>query len=191
MNLTANSGSGAYWTTFYNENYGFTADTNTTIYKGAVNSDKSKVELTAVTAIPKDNAAVLKSSAETITLTLYGSASADFSDNALLGSKSEMAAPANTYCLSNETTGSARGVGFYKFTETIPANRAYLVVDGGPSSARSYLGFGDDDNSTGIAMTEAMVIEGDSPVYDLSGRRVAGQPVKGIYVKNGKKVVIK
>ena len=34
-------------------------------------------------------------------------------------------------------------------------------------------------------------IEADGTIYDLSGRRVAGQPVKGIYMKNGKKYVIK
>jgi hypothetical protein len=51
------------------------------------------------------------------------------------------------------------------------------------------MGFGGDDNTTGIALPEAEVIDGE--IYDLSGRRVASQPQKGIYVKNGKKVVIK
>jgi hypothetical protein len=36
-----------------------------------------------------------------------------------------------------------------------------------------------------------VVIENDGPIYDLSGRRIIGQPQKGIYVKNGKKFVIK
>ena len=111
--------------------------------------------------------------------------------NELTGVDVATAAPSNAYCLSKETTGSARGVGFYTYTETIPAHRAYLVVDGGPLHARGFLGFGDDDNTTGISLPEAVVIENDGPIYDLSGRRIIGQPQKGIYVKNGKKVVIK
>ena len=192
MNLTANSADDAYWMTFYNGYSGFTPDANTTVYKGKVSSDKSNVQLTAVADIPKAHAVVLKSSAATITLTLDGSANADLSDNEFLGSDVDLATPANAYCLSNETSGSARGVGFYTFTgATIPAHKAYLVVDGGPSTSRGFLGFGDDDNTTGIALPEAGVIEGDGPIYDLSGRRVTGQPQKGIYVKNGKKIIIK
>ena len=111
--------------------------------------------------------------------------------NELTGVDVATAAPSNAYCLSKETTGSARGVGFYTYEGTIPAHRAYLVVAGGPSLARGFLGFGDDDNTTGISLPEAVVIENDGPIYDLSGRRIIGQPQKGIYVKNGKKVVIK
>ena len=33
--------------------------------------------------------------------------------------------------------------------------------------------------------------EQDSPYYDLQGRRVNGKPKQGLYIKNGKKVVIK
>ena len=111
--------------------------------------------------------------------------------NELTGVDVATAAPSNAYCLSKETTGSARGVGFYTYEGTIPAHRAYLVVAGGPSLTRGFLGFGDDDNTTGISLPEAVVIENDGPIYDLSGRRIIGQPQKGIYVKNGKKFVIK
>lgn len=31
----------------------------------------------------------------------------------------------------------------------------------------------------------------DSPLFDLHGRRLSGQPTKGIYIQNGKKVVVK
>ena len=185
MNLTANGPvDGAYWTTFYNENYGFTADGSTTIYKAAVNSGGTAVVLTEVGDIPAGNAAVLKSSNATITMTLTTSASADYTGNELLGANAAMDAPANAYCL----TGYGGTLGFYTFTGEIPANRAYLVV---AASSRGFLGFDEDDNTTGIGLPEAVVIEGDGPVFDLSGRQVMGQPQKGIYVKNGKKFVIK
>ena len=196
MNLTANEGkTGEYWMTFYNENYSFTADTNTKIYKAAVNSDKTAVLLTEVGDIPANNAAVLKSSNAAITMTLASSTSGDYTDNELLGADEDMNAPANAYCLSKETTRNddltPRGVGFYTYTGTIPANRAYLVVTGGPTTSRGFLGFGDDDGATAIDNGKLIIDNSDGTIYDLSGRIVKGLPHKGIYVKNGKKVVIK
>ena len=195
INWTANLGNvaGEYWATYYNSAQGYTADENTTVYQAAVNSGKTAVVLTEVTRreIPAGKGVVLKSSAATITLTPT-TTTQTLEGNELQGADADLTTPANAYCLSKETTGSARGVGFYTYTETtIPAHRAYLVVAGGPSSARGFLGFGDDDNTTGISLPEAVVIENDGPIYDLSGRRIIGQPQKGIYVKNGKKFVIK
>ena len=199
FNLTANLGNvaGEYWATYYNSAQGYRADENTTVYQAAVNSGKTAVVLTEVTEreIPAGKGVVLKSSAATITLTPATTTQA-LDGNELQGSDVDLATPTNAYCLSKETTGSSpRGVGFYTYTGpgtgTIPAHRAYLVVDGGPSHSRGFLGFGDDDNTTGISLPEAVVIENDGPIYDLSGRRIIGQPQKGIYVKNGKKFVIK
>ena len=68
------------------------------------------------------------------------------------------------------------------------ANRAYLAVPTsalGPSSA---IGFGFDDETTGIQNIERTI--NDNRYYTLDGRRVA-EPTKGIYIINGKKVVIK
>ena len=193
INVTANEGAtGEYWATYYNSAQGYTADANTTVYQAAMNSAKTAVVLTEVTGreIPAGKGVVLKSSAATITLT-PATTTQTLVGNELTGVDAATAAPSNAYCLSKETTGSTRGVGFYMYTGTIPAHRAYLVVAGGPSNARGFLGFGDDNNTTGISLPEAVVIEVDSPIYDLSGRRVTGQPQKGIYVKNGKKFIIK
>ena len=190
---TTNEGAtGEYWATYYNGTESYTADANTTVYQAAVNSGKTAVVLTEVTGreIPAGKGVVLKSSAATITLTPT-TTTQTLEGNELTGVDAATAAPSNAYCLSKETTGSARGVGFYTYTGTIPAHRAYLVVAGGPSLTRGFLGFGDDDNTTGISLPEAVVIENDGPIYDLSGRRIIGQPQKGIYVKNGKKFVIK
>ena len=195
VNVMAYAGdaAGEYWATYYNSAQGYTADANTTVYQAAVNSGKTAVVLTEVTKreIPAGKGVVLKSSAATITLTPTTTTTQTLEGNELTGVDAATAAPSNAYCLSKETTGSARGVGFYTYTGTIPAHRAYLVVAGGPSLARGFLGFGDDDNTTGISLPEAVVIENDGPIYDLSGRRIIGQPQKGIYVKNGKKFVIK
>ena len=193
INLTANEGAtDEYWATYYDGTTSYTADDNTTVYQAAVNGTKTGVVLTEVTGreIPAGKGVILKSTYSTIILT-PATTTQTLDGNQLQGVDAATAAPANAYCLSKETTDRARGVGFYTFTGTIPAHRAYLVVTDGPSSARGFLGFGGDGNTTGIQLPEAVIIEGDGPIYDLSGRIITGQPQKGVYVKNGKKVVIK
>ena len=49
--------------------------------------------------------------------------------NALQGADEEMSAPANCYVLSGHSTdNSVTGVGFYQYTGTLKAHRAYVVV---------------------------------------------------------------
>ena len=149
ITLKANSdGANNYWATFYCGHTSFTADGNTTIYKGAVNGNS--VRLTSVEDIPAGNAVVLKSSKPTITLTAATTtttSNTDFTDNDLKGTDIDIVPPANTYCLTN----GGNGVGFYQFSATygnIPANRAYLIIAGGGGNgapAYSFLGFDEDD----------------------------------------------
>ena len=83
-------------------------------------------------------------------------------------------------------------VGFYRWigNESLPAGRVYL--NGGTSAARDYLEFAFDDEATGMrdAVHHDKVEIRTDVVYDLQGRRVA-QPGKGLYIVNGKKIVIK
>ena len=90
--------------------------------------------------------------------------------------------PTNAYVLANKTNG----VGFYKWAGgSLTSGKIYLQ---GASSAREFLGFGD---VTGIeSLTLMPSRKGEGMVYDLQGRRVA-QPAKGLYIVNGRKVVIK
>lgn len=80
-------------------------------------------------------------------------------------------------------------IGFYKSNNsTVAANRAYLTADG--AGARSITVVYDDDELTGIKSVESGKVQAEGVYYDLSGRRVA-QPTKGLYIVNGKKVIIK
>lgn len=70
---------------------------------------------------------------------------------------------------------------------TIPANKAYLLASDVPATSRDLdLNIGDD--VTGIKNVK--VGTEDNIYYDLNGRRVL-YPTKGLYIVNGKKVVIK
>ena len=78
--------------------------------------------------------------------------------------------------------GAASGAAF-----AIGANKAYLAVP--TSLAREGFWFEDDAAS----VEEKVSVNGEesaAAVYDLQGRRVA-QPTKGLYIVNGKKVIVK
>lgn len=80
-------------------------------------------------------------------------------------------------------------VGFYlvKSGVQVPNGKPYLEVTS--SGAREFIGF--DDETTGIneVATSNFQVSG-TDVFDLQGRRVA-QPTRGLYIVNGKKVIIK
>ena len=69
---------------------------------------------------------------------------------------------------------------------TVPVGKAYLEFTG--SVPAHYLNL-DDSGATGIETLNMISADG-SEVYNLSGQRVA-QPTKGLYIVNGKKVIIK
>ena len=75
---------------------------------------------------------------------------------------------------------------------TLGANRAYLQVPTSfiSNNAREVKIVFEDDNATGIS--DASGLSGTDKFYDLQGRLVYdGQLKKGLYIVNGKKVVIK
>ena len=72
---------------------------------------------------------------------------------------------------------------------TIPAGKAYLPA--GAVDARILdLSFGDEGETTAISEVRGLKADVRGEFYDLSGRKVA-QPTKGLYIVNGRKVVIK
>lgn len=95
-----------------------------------------------------------------------------------------VAADDGNYVLQNNDNG----VNFYLVTGT-PATlkpfRAYLKA---PSSARVlYIGL---DDTTGLNNVKGKMEDLNGEVYNLQGQRFS-QPTKGLYIVNGKKVIIK
>ena len=71
----------------------------------------------------------------------------------------------------------------------IEGHKAWLVV---PKSSSSTRGFAIGGEATGIEMVSGDDnVEADAVYYDLQGRRVTKPTVKGVYIKNGKKVMVK
>ena len=78
---------------------------------------------------------------------------------------------------------------FKKITaaRAIPVGKAYLQFDE-TIAAHEFLGL--DGDATGIDEANSQKLTANSQYFDLQGRKVA-QPTKGLYIINGKKVVIK
>ena len=118
----------------------------------------------------------------------WGTASADsYAVGALTGvyTAAEIAADAGNYILQTQKGVQA----FYLVSGsdiTATPYRAYLTA---PSNAGARIAF-EFDETTGINGVNAAEKKFDRAVYDLSGRKVA-QPTRGLYIVNGKKVVIK
>lgn len=75
---------------------------------------------------------------------------------------------------------------------TIPLNKAYLSVNVTPQQAPAAIFFGDTDGgTTGLNEISVNADSQDRAVYDLQGRRMTGNLAKGIYIKNGKKFIVK
>ena len=147
----------------------------------AAKYDGSKIVLTEITAAPAGEGIIVKAAEGNHSLTNIESAAAI--DNDLLVSDGSVKGDGSTiFALAN----GKKGVGFYlvKSGDVIPAGKAYLKD---PASARSFIGFGSE--TTGISEV-ATKVAADSKYYDLQGRTVA-QPAKGLYIVNGKKMLVK
>lgn len=167
-----------------------------TAYAGVVNN--GSVQLTAFNngVIPANTGALLVANNDvtTATFTLADNSEATTISNDLKG-------VLTTTQLSDITNSdqvrifSKKGdvAGFYKPNTTITtlaANKVYVMAPAN-STASLALNFGQE--ITGIDQVLNEVVENNennAAIYDLTGRRVA-KAVKGVYVKNGKKFIVK
>lgn len=101
----------------------------------------------------------------------------------LTGVLEDTPAPVGSYVLQNHT---AEGLAFYPVTEgtvpTVKANRCYLTLESGQAPMLRLGG------TTVVCPVEA---ESSNIVHDLLGRRVESPIQKGVYIVDGKKVLVK
>ena len=182
---------GAYWTTFYSDIANYQAPEGTHVYKVSLNDTKITMTEIEDRIVNMGQGVVLKNPTEgnlSMTKVDYES-SGDYSDNNLVGTSTTIANPdpGNVYVLNYKNT---KGLAFYKLSSngTIKANRAYLLVPSGSSvSAQEFFAF--DATVTGVDNINAQDSE-EEKLYDLQGRRIA-KPANGVYIVNGKKVIMK
>ena len=167
--------------TAFSSNYGFATSNTVTAY--GAKYDGNKIVLTPVTEIPAGAGVIIEAAEGTYKVPVIEGASSIASVNNLLVSDGNATSDGSYYALANKS----HGVGFYKVKSglAVPAGKPYLVISAG---APDFLGF-DGDDTTSIS---ELNVKGqtDGEFFNLAGQRVA-QPTKGLYIVNGKKVVIK
>ena len=97
---------------------------------------------------------------------------------------------------NNATFFVLRSGAFIKATPTtIAAHRCWLAIpkssaQSAPSASSLVFNINKEGNTTGINDVRSKMEEVSGVYYNLAGQRVA-QPTKGIYISNGKKVIVK
>jgi hypothetical protein len=150
--------------------------------------DATTATLTEVTKIPAEEGFLLKGTAGNYTLKPATEAVTAVT-NLLKGTLTATVAVAGDYALATKGEGENQVTAFYPVTAgvTIPARKAYFSS----TSGAPMLVLGGNGGATGIeTIGNAPGSKADCPVYTLQGTRtVSLRP--GIYIRNGKKLVIK
>ena len=151
-----------------------------TAYTGAI--EGSSLKLTALDGpIPANTAVILEGTQDTYDFAI--TTAGDFSGtNHLQGTIAATATPEGSLTLGY----SDEVLGFYSYGgTTLPGFKAYIVLSSEDVKALSIV----FEGTTALKAIDATVLA-DRNVYDLAGRRVH-QVRKGIYVVDGRKVMVK
>ena len=158
-----------------------------------------KISVAAINGVvPAETGVLLKGTAgETYTLTISETAET-VTDNALVAVTEQTTIPQ----IDGDYTNFGLSGGVFKKVNsaggTVKANRAYLHIPTSDlTNAPSFIGLVWDEETTGVNEVRGQQ-EDDGEYrssvrgeyYNLSGQRVS-QPTKGLYIVNGRKVVIK
>ena len=186
------------WRTFYDASQDYEVDANTKIYVAAKSKTAYKVTLTEVnkTKIPQGEAVILKTSADDHKIVLTKTTGAvSLGANVLAVTKGS--SNVEGYRMGYGNIGGEDKVGFFKYTATAPEDGIVYIdnddvnVDTSSGSRGLSISFADDE-TTGITTVEKTdnTDNAAQKVYNLNGQRIMN-PTKGLYIVNGKKVIVK
>lgn len=196
-NLVAHEGdvTGVYWTTFFcsDKNYKINDAEEATAYTATLNGSTITLH-TLNKDIPKNMAVIIKGEDDEISMNIVSDPDLVVPDNDLHGVDVQTNTDDIKTALGDGTlyvlgyTNSH--FGFHKYTgTTMPAHKAFLLIDGSGALLSNTLDIDFGDGTTGVESIKngKWIINN---YYDLSGRCVEN-PTKGLYIVNGKKVIIK
>lgn len=177
----------AGWATLYTDKaLDFSGVEGLTAYTATC--ENSTVTLTEVQNVPANTGVVLKGAANTYNIPVIASSTTD--KGHLLGSTTDATAynayDGYTLYMLNIVNGKAQFVPVT--SDEIAAGKAFLKISSGNSSLVRSLNVVFGEDATGINAVNAQ--QATKEYYNLRGQRVAA-PQKGLYIVNGKKVVVK
>ena len=194
ISLKASMIDGLCWSTFYcgDAGYRIADGEEACAYTATVSDDKIILHMLG-RVIPKGTAVIIVGEDNSISMTRDDASAAEYSAvNDLKGVDLPTVRTSLTsndsyrlYMLSNKNNN----FGFHSFAAAnVPARKAFFTVPASANARSFSMVF--DEEATAIRQLRKTVAE--SPVYDLNGRVVRGNNLKpGVYVKNGKKIVVK
>ena len=178
--------------TYANHTYNldFTGVEGLVAYTATVNAAKTEVTFTPATQVPAGTGLLLKGATANVPVI----ASADAISENLMYAPTETVSGLSyddgTYYNYILTQPSGKSVGFYRANNNnVAVGKAYLRIPQASGARQfTFIGLDGDSEATGISSVESNGKAADS-IYSLSGQRVA-QPAKGLYIVNGKKVIV-
>ncbi|MDD6671467.1 MAG: sialidase family protein, partial [Prevotella sp.] len=79
---------------------------------------------------------------------------------------------------------------YYLSNQVLAANKAYYVYNGSTSAKTLTFSFQDTPSAIGMPEVEGADVT-NAPIFDLAGRRITGEASRGVYIRNGKKFVVR
>lgn len=204
--ITGKKNDNNYWTTFYTGSVGFTIDNavNACAYTATYGlNSNNQGELTMHElgkVIPKETAVIIVSGSETITMSADASTNVSSVpannlhgvDVATAQADLKTAYSADALLMLSNKNGN---FGFHELASTltnVPARKAFLPIKDS-TGARSLNIVFEDGNTTGIKAlnNEERIVNSEDAWFDLQGRKIQMPTQRGLYIHNGKKIVVK
>lgn len=183
--------SAAYATIVTTGNVDFSKTPGVTAYKASING--TSLVLSEVTAAPINTPLIIAANAASYVLAITTSTPSAVGDNDLKAASVDItqanATPGKTIYVLNKVDDV---VCFYKLsaTGTLKAGKAYVELDSTTDASALNFFISDDHETDGVKAANALEVMTKDGIYDMQGRKVI-RPSKGLYIVNGKKVVIK
>ena len=161
-------------------------DENVKVMTVKVNDDNSTITLNDVaagTVIPAKTGILVKAPAGNCDFVVTSEAGKDLTNNDLKAATKDETSNGTTYFALTKI-GDKVGFALVENGVVIPAGKAYLEV---PAATAAKF-FSLDGEATGI--NSVKTAKADGAYYTLEGVKTT-KPVKGLYIHNGKKIVVK
>lgn len=162
-------------------------DENVKVMTVKVNAEGTAIELNKVeagTVIPAKTGILVKAAAGKHDFVVTSEAGKDLTNNDLKAATIDEPSDGTTYFALTKI-GEKVGFALVENGVVIPAGKAYLSIPRAASGAKF---FGLDGEATGI--NSVKTAKADGAYYTLEGVKTT-KPVKGLYIHNGKKIIVK